>query len=316
MVFQRNRKSTIAILLSRHQGADIKRVSFKHFQDQEAGTEKEQPPQVEHLAFDIAMAISHSALSHQLKPKPLPSPTLTCTWPKPVFPFKGSKGHLPVEAQPYVFVSRKIAYGKDEKYKLVPEMMYPIEASRQPIPNHEVLEDEYRAFHNVMVNQVILTRRFLAQRNPNMLLDVQKGLPVDSLLLMDRINEVKEQLPELMAYNPGCHQPYGYMYQRFKQAYGKGRVTRVPSTRLTCPPTVLLRGPFQNVVNLNTRNFCEKTNDFDSAVIGRPKNRVIRIYNEPDAISTIALDNDFSQSISARAKRIYAKPKRKLENDP
>ena len=59
-----------------------------------------------------------------------------------------------------------------------------------------------------------------------------------------RIDELKDHLPELVAYNPGCPAPPGYMYQRFKQARRavaeQARAASRP--RLTCPPVVVIRG--------------------------------------------------------------------------
>ncbi|GFR69462.1 hypothetical protein ElyMa_005632100 [Elysia marginata] len=244
------------------------------------------------------------ATSHRLKPKRLPSATLPHTWPTPIFPkvpgaatlphtwptpifpYKGSKGHLPVEAQPYVFVSRKTGYGRKVNHKVVPEMVFPIQANRRCL-------------------------QYGAEPGTLHLLNTRFGVPLDSFFWSGRINEVKDQLPELLAYNPGCHPPPGYMYQRFKQAHVTAPArTSAGNAKLTCPPVLLIRGPFQNVVRLRSSNARENIDDYDAAVIGRPLSRAIRIYNEPDAVSTLALEAEFDRSISERAKRVCATGKR------
>ncbi|KAK3746664.1 hypothetical protein RRG08_039089 [Elysia crispata] len=247
-------------------------------------------------------------MANELKPKKLYSATLPHTWPKPVFPFKGSPGYLPVEAQPYVFVSRKTKHGGQWRHKVVPNMVFPIQPNRQPVPTHEVLEDDYRAFHNVLVNQLALARLF-PQHDGLSLLNTKTCVPVNSALRLDRIEEVRDQLPELMAYNPGCQPPPGYMYKSYRSARHRsnnGKAAR--GVTLRCPPLVIIKDPFQNMVKLCTPNYCDNIKEFDSAVIGRTQLSEIRIYNEPDAISTLVANADFQLPISERAvKRVCIK---------
>ncbi|RUS85974.1 hypothetical protein EGW08_006244 [Elysia chlorotica] len=242
-------------------------------------------------------------LQQRLKAKKLFSATLPHTWPKPVFPFKGSPGYLPVEAQPYVFISRRTKNGKRGRAKVVPQMLFPIQANRQPVPKHEVLEDDYRAFHTVVVNQLALARFATKQDGPINLMDFQSCVPLNSAIRLGRIGEVKDQLPQQIAYNPGCHPPPGYMYQRYKDSRTAANQRRpVGHAKLSCPPVVIIKDPFQNMVRLCTPHYCNNIKHYDSAVIGRAQTTEIRIYNETDAVSSLAVDANFELPLSKRAR--------------
>ncbi|GFO49123.1 hypothetical protein PoB_007562800 [Plakobranchus ocellatus] len=228
---------------------------------------------------------------------------LSHSWPKPVFSFKGSIGHLPVESRPYGVVSRKIpATGC---YKVVPEVLYPIQANRQPVPRHEMLEDDYRAVRNTILNQLILRQKFQPnEARPIPVTHLYSPVDINAILWSGRAEEVKDQLPELLAYNPGMTPPPGYMYQVFNQGV---RARKCPpkknegSWRFKRPPVVSIRGPFQNMVNLRALHQ-DDVNKFDPAVIGKTRSEEIRIYNEPDAVSSLAIKADFGRPLSERAR--------------
>ncbi|CAL1528902.1 unnamed protein product, partial [Lymnaea stagnalis] len=76
---------------------------------------------------------------------------------RPAFRYKTSLGHFPKEAEAYSYVKRKDPLTK--AVKIVPEMVYPIEANRIPVPLHELLEDDWRAYRCAIQNLYTIVRR-------------------------------------------------------------------------------------------------------------------------------------------------------------
>ncbi|XP_035829666.1 uncharacterized protein LOC118479152 [Aplysia californica] len=238
-----------------------------------------------------------------------------------VFRYQSVVGHHAKPVCSELYIHRRDH--RNGKKQVVPTMLYNLEANRPPVPEHQLLEDDFRAFRSVAHNrQTVLQSRMTPD------LQVEKFLQDNHLActILGTTPNSSEllQLAKLVR-SPGCRgdqmvtyrnsvaDPLGYVYRRHARHAGKQEqqgprvaekgVMATDAQRVL--PTVQIDESFQNMhVPLCARNpnaeereihrFCA-----DAILVSDFPERMY-VHNEPDAVPSHLTQEDFSKPLIER----------------
>ncbi|XP_059170178.1 uncharacterized protein LOC131951797 [Physella acuta] len=221
----------------------------------------------------------------------------------PIFRYKSTIGHLPKEAETFVYVKRKDRVRN--KIIVVPEMVYPLEANRICVPKHQALEDDWRAYRSAIHNFYAIAR---SQQQP-----WERELEQSKILaIVTRVLSSSGMPPELLSktnvskiipnatvdlYKNGMAHPAGFLYRHYKN----GKVP--PQMRKSNVKNIVISDPFQHMSRAPSVSSTEPDWDADVIINGTEKTDLF-VYNEPDAIPASCVRTNFAVPITKRVENI------------
>jgi len=219
-----------------------------------------------------------------------------------------------------------------KQVKMVPKMIHNLEANRSKVPEHQLIEDDWRAYRSVLHNRTkakIATLSADEQREKflrdSILARHCLGIKVDAPTMFKESEDFiknKNAKLELASHKSAVVSPMGYTYRRYtdEKAQKQQQRTTPAAPRTPCPeaerlPLVVASSPFGLYhVSEEQRGDISKTNlecrshDVDSILVnGMPEH--ITVYNEADSIPGSVLLDDFTQSLAERTQIAIDLPK-------
>jgi len=249
-------------------------------------------------------------------------------------------GHHPKPDCSQFYVQRKDPFTKI--VKTVPRMAFNLEANRAAMPEHQVIEDEWRAYRSVLHNQTKQTNANLTQGEQAARIVRDSKLAGQCLghktesttpYKLPEINkrDRKDKL-EIDAHTGAMSSPVGYMYRRFADEtevleenhtstlYQRHRQINEP--QLLVLPKISLDDPgkkyiLPEVVRGGRSRRDKEMQSWDSQLTGVDSlPEPFHVYNEPDAIPRCMLNYDFSESLNGRTQRALAITKDRTNPKP
>jgi len=205
-----------------------------------------------------------------------------------------------------------------KKIKTVPKMVHNLEANRPKVPEHQLVEDDWRAYRSVLHNQARAKNAILSrdQQRETFLRDNLVAanclkMQVDNVILMKKSDDyVKASAPKLDVYKPAMRAPTGYMVQRFadqrslQEQRDKSRVPRYQSKYACVLPVVEphrgAEGSY-HVARDNTWSSKASLVYDPGAIMTSRQDERARVFNEPDSVACDAMFDDVSLSLVQRA---------------
>ncbi|KAK0064596.1 hypothetical protein Bpfe_006255 [Biomphalaria pfeifferi] len=237
-------------------------------------------------------------------------------WKQPAFRYKTKLGHFPKEAPPYLYIKRTDPLTKE--VKIIPEMVYPVLANRIPVPRHELLEDDWRAYRCAIQNLYSQARKQLMPGDllfeynrlneiVGRIVEKSSGKPPVQLMDRPRLSSIK--MSSMLAqentttYKDRMSIPAGLLYRQFKGAGEKHIAPAKPASKQL--PKTIFQDPFE--YKFNTPEGMQQTTEtyWDPDVIaGGPNQKDIFIYNEPDVIPVSCMAKNFHLPLTKRVEQI------------
>jgi len=229
------------------------------------------------------------------------------------------------------YIRRKDSFTK--KVTMVPKMIFNAEANRAAIPEHELYEDDWRAYRSALHNQANDSRARLTHEErketfcrDNILASQCLGRPIDTNAVYQASKNAKPSpnsgKVEVETYENAVPSPYGYMYRRFANEQseilmkenmaspldGDDPGARKEAIRIHLP-VIDMDDPFKKYhVPEEMRDGFPKTEhpsvffDTDAILVdGMPER--INVYNEPDSVPRTMLHDDFTRPLPERTMR-------------